>query len=161
MSILLYKVIKTMLKFQELSNIKGECITNTMTLYDLINTNYKTFGIKAKAKAVLLISTDKDEDETIINLCYGHLVIELDDGSIIDPSHETNSKKNKEYYDNIKDLLSGESKKFYNNFDMKYIISEFIEFKKKADIINSGEFKTGPNTDFYNDQWDLIELILN
>jgi hypothetical protein len=111
------KIIRSMREFQEKNGIKKQCVTNAQYLYDCIKINHSSANVKVKA--LMVISTD-DYAETC-TCVSGHLAIILvDDETLIDPSYDVFSLKNKSYFDNIKDLM--------DSFDDK------DSLKKKFDI---------------------------
>uniref|UniRef100_A0A6C0LE21 Uncharacterized protein n=1 Tax=viral metagenome TaxID=1070528 RepID=A0A6C0LE21_9ZZZZ len=151
-------VVIGMREFQRINCIKNECVTNVQYLYDCFKINSAS---AIKAKPVIVVSID---DETQTFICVGgHLIILLDDNeTIIDPSYDVFSLKNKSYYDNIKDLMdsfNNESKEILKQIFQKSI-SKFLEFIKLADRINNGELVICDKK-FYNNQADYIEKIVN
>jgi hypothetical protein len=92
-----------------------------------------------KIKAVFVFSNNEEEDTYII--VGGHLVVILDDETIIDPSYDIYCLKNKSYFDNIKDIVN-----IFNNkvelkkkIDIKKLICDHIKFMKISEQINNGE----------------------
>ena len=79
------KLAQYMRQYQKENGIEKNCATNVQLLYDMIETNQ---FCKAKVKAVLVFSEDKND---IVATSY--LVIELYDGTVIDPSYDTYSLK--------------------------------------------------------------------
>ena len=105
-------------------------------------------NVKVKAVIGILLH----EHRTIIYA--GHLVVEVDEEFIIEPSYEVYSMHNIEYFDNIKQLMNAFA--FPNKNDMKDAIKEFICFTKIADTINNGEL-TITDKEHYNNQADYVE----
>jgi len=160
MTELISNVILCMRDFQEKNCIKKQCVTNTQYLYDCIRMNTSS---KVKAKPVIVVSID---DELHTFLCVGgHLVIVLDDDTIIEPSYDIFSLKNKSYFDNIKDFMNSfDNKSNCMNeelnkeftFMLKKSVGHFLNFIKLAERINNGELVIC-DKDFYNNQADYIE----
>lgn len=155
LSILISNIILSMREFQKENNIKKQCVTNVQYLCDTIKMN--TRG-NVKAKAVLVFSSD-NETETAI-FVGGHLVVVLDDDTIIDPSYDIFCLKNKSYFDNIKDLVDMFDNKVQlkSKIDIKKLVCDHIHFMKLADQINNGEFLITEKK-FYNEQADYIEKL--
>ena len=108
-SILISNIVLSMREFQKQNNIKKQCITNTQYLYDNITMN----SVNVKAKPVFVFS--HDDEEGTATFVGGHLLVILDDGTMIEPSYDIFCLKNKSYFDNIKDLMDV----FDNKDDLK------------------------------------------
>jgi len=134
---------RVMLNYQKENNIKRNCITNAQYLYDQINKNCKH---KVKARAVFVINEEKKL------FCQGHLVLEYEDGTFIDPSYEYASLNNSKYFTTIHDLHLKESDINYK----KELIKIFIKFINHANEINQGEFLINDKK-YYDDQADYVE----
>jgi hypothetical protein len=155
-TIIISSIIRSMREYQKKYNIKGQCITNTQYLYDII----KNYTNDVKTKAVYVISENKEEN--IFTLVGSHMVLVLDDDTCIDPSYEIFCLKNKSYYNNFENLMSNFNDKSKNilkeKFDLKKIISEHIRFKKISNEINNGEFFLSiTGKEYYNKQADYVE----
>ncbi len=149
------KIIRSMREFQEKNGIKKQCVTNVQYLYDCIKINHSSANVKVKA--LMVISTDNDAETC--TCVSGHLAIILvDDETLIEPSYDVFSLKNKSYFDNIKDLMDSFDDKdsLKKKFDIKKIVLDHIYFMKLAEQINNGEL-TIADKKFYNDQADYIE----
>ena len=145
--IMLGNMVLLMREYQKKHNIKKQCVTNCQYLYDTLKANYPLNNIKVKA--VLGISSN--DDRTIIY--EGHVVVDVDEKFILEPSYEVYSTDNIEYFDNIKQFMN--KYKIPKN-DMKGVIKEFIDFTKLADAINNEEL-TITDTEYYNNQADYVE----
>ncbi len=145
--IILGNIVLLMREYQKKHNIKKQCVTNCQYLYDTLKANYPLNNIKVKA--VLGISSN--DDRTIIY--EGHVVVDVDEKFILEPSYEVYSTDNIEYFDNIKQFMN--KYKIPKN-DMKGVIKEFIDFTKLADAINNEEL-TITDTEYYNNQADYVE----
>ena len=154
-TIMISNIILSMREFQEKNYIKNQCITNTQYLYDCIKQNSI---INVKVKAIFAFSRDDETDTTIF--VGGHLVVVLDDDTIIDPSYDIFCLKNILYFVNIKELMDIFDDKDYlkTKVDIKKIVLDHITFMKYADQINNGECIV-TDKKFYNDQADYIETL--
>ena len=157
MEILISNVVLSMREFQKNNGIKKQCVTNTQYLYDTIKMNSIN---NVKAKAVFVLSCDNDTDTSVF--VGGHLVVKLDDETIIDPSYDIFCLKNKSYFDNIKDLMDmfndNDKVKLKSDVDIKKLICDHIHFIKLAEQINNGQH-TITEKKFYDNQADYIEKI--
>jgi len=146
--IMLANIVLLMREYQKKHNIKKQCVTNCQYLYDTFKENCPLNNIIVKAVIGILLN----DDRTIIY--KGHVVVEVDEEFIIEPSYEVYSIGNIEYFDNIKQFKNRFT--FPNKNDMKDMIKEFICFTKLADIINNGEL-TFTDKEYYNNQADYVE----
>ena len=146
--IILANIVLLMREYQKKHNIKKLCVTNCQYLYDTFKENCPLNNIKVKA----VIGISLNDDRTIVYA--GHVVVEVDEEFIIEPSYEVYSMHNIEYFDNIKQLMNVFA--FPNKNDMKDAIKEFICFTKIADTINNGEL-TITDKEHYNNQADYVE----
>jgi len=154
-TILIANIILSMREYQKENNIKKQCVTNAQFLYDTIKVN----SIRnVKTKAVFVYSDNNEEDTAII--VGGHLVVELDDETIIEPSYEIFCLKNKSYFDNIKDLVNIFDNKveLKTKIDIKKLICEHIHFMKISEQMNNGELII-TDKEHYNKQADYIEKL--
>ena len=156
MEYMIGRTVDNMREYQNLNNVKGQCITNTQYLYDTIK--YNSFGkyVEFKAKAVFVIKID---NELNLTRFVTHVVLNVKDKSndeeyIIDPSYETFSLKNKKYYDTIQSFMPI----FKNTTDenKKKMLKDFVDFSEYADNINNGGLLLADRK-FYNQQADYIE----
>jgi hypothetical protein len=92
------------------------------------------------------------EHRTIIYA--GHLVVEVDEEFIIEPSYEVCSIDNILYFDNIKAFMN--KYKIPDTNDMKHLIKDFVSFTKLADAINNGEL-TITDKEYYQNQANYVE----
>ena len=145
---MLANIVLYMREYQKMHNIKKQCITNCQYLYDNLKANMPSHNIKVKA--VIGISSNEDIDTTI--LYAGHVVVEVDEEFIFEPSYEVYSIDNIEYFDNIKIFINSVTN--INNSDKKHVIKEFIDFQKLADSINNGEALV--EKEYYNKQADYV-----
>ena len=154
--ILISNIIHSMREFQKENKIKTQCVTNTQYSYDIIKNNSSITNVKAKA--VYVFSNDAETDT--LHFVGGHLVVVLDDETIIDPSYDVFCLKNKSYFDNIKDLMDNfdDKNKLNTKIDIRIMVSQHIRFMKLAAQINRGEL-VFTDKKFYNDQADYIEKL--
>lgn len=154
-SIFIANIILSMREYQKENNIKKQCVTNAQYLYDTIKMNSNS---NVKTKAVFVFSNNNEEDTAIF--VGGHLIVILDDETIIEPSYDIFCLKNISYFDNIKDLVNIFDDKVCLNskIDIKKLIYDHIHFMKISDQINNGEFII-TDKKHYNKQADYIEKI--
>ena len=154
-SILIANIILSMREYQKENNIKKQCVTNAQYLYDIIKMNSIS---NVKTKAVFVFSYNNEEDTAIF--VGGHLVVELDDETIIEPSYDIFCLKNKSYFDNIKDLVNifDNKNELKTKFDIKKLICDHIHFMKISEQINNGELLI-TDKEHYNKQADYIEKL--
>jgi hypothetical protein len=109
-----------------------------------------------KTKAVFAFSNDPEKDTN--TFVGGHLVVVLDDETIIDPSYDIFCLKNISYFDNIKDLMDifYDKVELKSKIDMKKLIRDHIHFMKISEKINNGELII-TEKEHYNKQADYIE----
>ncbi len=156
------RTVNNMREYQNLNNVKGQCIANVQYLYDTFKANLSNKQnckhTEFKAKAVFVIKTD---NKLNVERFITHLVLNVKDKSngeefIIDPSYETFSLKNKNYHDTIQSFMS-----FFKNTtdeNRKKLLKDYISFSKYADIINNdGHLITDCNYKFYNQQADYVQ----
>ena len=115
-SILIPHITHSMREYQKKNNITRQCVTNAQSLCDIIKNNSTS---NAKTKAVFVVAENNEEDANII--VSGHLVVELDDETILEPSYDIFCLQNKSYLDNIKDVV--------NIFDNKVTLKTKIDIK--------------------------------
>jgi hypothetical protein len=78
-------------------------------------------------------------------LCYGHLVVEINETEILESSLDIVLMPKRKYYKNIKEYLDeylGNNKInfiYKNKENLKELVKEFIEFTKIAEQMNKGE----------------------
>ncbi len=142
-------ITKLMWEYQKNNNIIQQCMTNTSYLRDQLLIN----GYDCKAKAVIMTTYD----DGVLDICRGHLVIDIGNNMLIDPSYETNFKPNKNYFDNIVALLKAFPKLKEKNECMVLTIKDFIKFKEYENKINNNELLIS-NKEHYYKQADYVEM---
>lgn len=138
-----------MRQYQKENGIEKNCATNVQLLYDMIETNQ---FCKAKVKAVLVFSEDKND---IVATSY--LVIELYDGTVIDPSYDTYSLKNAKHFDNFKDfmdIINGKPE-IKDKIDINKIISLHVDYVKISEQLSKNGYVTNL-AEYYDDQLDYV-----
>lgn len=135
---------------QKEHNITKQCITNVTTFIDVITPLIKN---KVTAKAVVGVGWDAEKKEIYI-IC-GHLVVEIDDLGIFDPSHEIHNLKNTKWCDSFQSL----NEAYPTREEKKTHLKEHLMFIKTADRINNGEFII-ESREHYDKQMDFIQKML-
>ena len=155
---IILNISKHMCHYQKTHNIKGECLANVSYLLNNIKLNFPSF--KAKARAVLVAFYDKETD---CLRSINHVVIDLGNGDLLDPSHEINSIPDTDYCLNFNVFYKSYGqcvhidKKILNS-RFKELIELCIRFEKHADDINNGEWIVA-DKDTFNKQADYIDFI--
>lgn len=139
--------VQHMMRFQELNNIKKECVTNSWLLYQFMVQN----GYDVKAKAVIAVSTEDSQVEII----EGHMVLSYDDDIVIDPSFEIVTKPNLKYFDSIQCVVKYLPKLKEEKQRVVDMLKEHMKFREVADIINKGESE--PNTTYYDTLFNYLD----
>ena len=126
-SIMIANIILSVRKYQKKNNIKKQCVTNCQYLYDIIKMNSNS---NVKTKSVIACSVNYEENTTIV--ISGHIIVVLDDETIIEPSYDIFSLENVSYFENIKDFIRAFEDKnvLKTKFDIKKILNDHIKFKK-------------------------------
>ena len=152
-------ILRFMHQYQKENNITAKCLTNVL----YINNMARQYGLKPKVKAVAVISRD---DNGAYMVCPKHVVIEIVDDCLIDPSYEMHSMSKKTYFDTITELLQCMPILKNNKETLKDSINGFMEFTKNANKINTycgkGQLAAGDDNDdsYYNNQADYVESMM-
>jgi len=85
-------MVLLMREYQKKHKIKKQCVTNCQYFYDNFKANCPLNTIKVKA----VIGVSLNSDRTIIY--EGHVVVEVDEKFIFEPSYEVYSTDNIEYF---------------------------------------------------------------
>ena len=144
MDSILSKTFAYLKEWQKLNNVKGECISNASFAAELLYA-YGCPRIKSsiKAKSILAVGVTKDGHLALIG---GHLVLQLDATTFMDPSYEISSLTDVEYFDCIvkfKNRILGKDgdKKYELLPSLKGFVEDaikaFSEFDAFADEVNS------------------------
>ena len=146
------KVVDLMREYQRENDIKNQCITNCQYLYDTIIYSFKSLKHRVKVKPVIFVSLSKQ-------LFVIHMVVEFDD-FIIDPSYETFSVEDREYYSSIGDI-----KNIFKHIDggltHRECIEIFLKFVNCAEQMNKYNICMVACKDFYNKQADYISQVMS
>jgi hypothetical protein len=146
------KVVDSMREYQRENDIKNQCITNCQFFYDTIVYTFKNIKDRVKVKPVVFVSLSKQ-------IFIIHMVIEFDD-FIIDPSYETFSVEDREYYSSIGDIKS-----IFNHIDggltHRECIEIFLKFVSYAEQMNNNDTCLVACKDFYNKQADYISQVMS
>ena len=148
-------VMAHMLAFQSQNLIASECMTNVQYLYDCIKMSDP--NNRAVVKTVMVIN----HEGRTFQFITAHLVIELDNGQIIDPSYDVFALKNRRYYDDIQNMLSSFDESVRKTFIQKYgdTFDDFKKFNEIAKQINGGVCLIHDKI-FYNAQADHVEKMM-
>ena len=143
-------IILKMRKYQKINKVEDQCMTNCQYLYDCIKFN--NIDVKLSVRPIYVVSIDEDT----FTLMGGHVVVMLGD-TLLEPSYDVHTTKNKKYYHNISDVLR--VYKIPDKSLIKKAIKDHIKFQKIADEINSGVILIA-SREHYNKQADYVENIL-
>jgi len=152
---LISNIVVSMRKYQKENNVKKQCVTNAQYLYDTMKINLNN---NVKTKAVFVFSDNNQEDTAIF--VSGHIIVTIDNKTIIEPSYDIYCLENTSYFDNIKDLVSifDDKIELKSKIDIKKLIYDHIHFIKISEQINNGEFII-TDKKHYNKQADYIEKL--
>ena len=142
------EIANVMCLYQKLQNVEKECITNTQILFDIINDNYPHLDVKAKPCFVIEQNKDKKYVKIIV-----HIIIYINNKTIIDPSYETCSLKNALYIDTINDIKDLLGDFFKNN--SKYLITKFLKLNDYCNKMNTKKERV-VNSEYYNNVFDFL-----
>jgi len=140
-----------MREYQRINNISAHCITNSQYLYDMITKNTK---LNVKVKSTYVISYD-EKIKTV--RCTNHLIISLNNKTVIDPSYDTYVQKDRRYFTNVKDLVTY-GVEFKDRTTLKEFITKYLHFEKIANDMNKGIVQVS-DMKYYHDQADHMEII--
>jgi len=143
-------IILKMRKYQKINKVEDQCMTNCQYLYDCIKFN--NIDVKLSVRPIYVVSIDEDT----FTLMGGHVVVMLGD-TLLEPSYDVHTMKNKKYYHNISDVLS--EYKIHDKSVLKNAIKNHINFQKIADEMNSGLILIA-SKEHYHKQADYVENIL-
>lgn len=145
-------LVTLMHEYQKKHKVKGKCITNTTYLVDCLRMS----GVNARAKAVIAYWFDHD-GRAFYN-CV-HMVVELGDDTIVDPSYEIDSIHDCHYVDKLHlaypKCLEGAKVK-HEGIGKKEKVEAFLQFIEFAKRINDGEVLV-TDREYYNAQADYVE----
>lgn len=149
------EICHAMRDFQKVRAIKGQAITNVQYLYD--TARYAKLAPKARATIVLSMTDDPEGSPKLI---AHHIVIEFNDGMIVDPSYDVASLKNKTYFSNVKDLINSfdDKTELDRQCNLKHRLREHIIMTRVAEQINNGQAIVS-DKQFYNEQANYIDRL--
>ena len=154
----LIKFITMMRKYQEINNTKGECLTNSMYLYDFLTRNYP--DVKPRFLAVIVEDCDRFRELIMRHIIHMIVIINIDGEEIIlEPSSEIENISNRIYIKTFKELNDSVKDNIQYKSDIehrKLILKQFMKFKEYENKLNNGEFVRNPK--YYNALADYVEL---
>ena len=124
--------ITLMEAYQKIHNIKGKCISNATYLKDYI----ESLSLTCKVVPVMNIYADDSNKRNIITV---HMVVELDDGRMYDPSYEIDQHHGM-YVKTIaefNDWYNEAPNPIVDGLTHKEIVLNFLGFLKNAERINT------------------------
>ncbi len=152
------KLMLAMHTYQKVHNTKSQCGTNSYYFCDSINYNFP----EANAQAASVIAYSIKDHTAII-----HIVVMIGN-KLYDPSYETFSLKDVQYFHNVKDLKNWLNEKkitlllTVNGIELnpleslKFIIKEMIRLTNISKLINNGGSGIMCKK-YYNKQADFID----
>ena len=146
------KFLECMLKYQQINNIKQQCMVNAQFL--------RNYFIEIRGSPVVKPTICVGIKNGCTVTIPAHLTI-LIDGILIDPSYEFQSIENKVYLHSIDEFV--EFCKI-NEYDVtespgfKYQMANFLRFVESAKRMNNGEQL--PLTKYYNKLGKYVENIM-
>lgn len=158
------RLVEKMHQYQRKHDIKGQCLANTQYLYDSVNASFPRIQPKAIAVIVHKNILSKEcgiidgklhieiEDRLII-----HMVLQIGDNKIIDPSAEIADLVDAQYIGfDIPKLLKKLRNDGMSESDIKFALKQYLLFKSYAERINSGELIICDKS-YYLNQNDYIQ----
>lgn len=148
------KILDLMWDYQKAHAITQRCMTNTQFALDCIKTNYP--GVNPKAVAVFVSHTDYVKQATVVVV---HLVIQIGENKLIDPSYETHSVANPHYCNNFNIFWEGFKVLPDAEKHKKWFLEKFIGLAKVAERMNKGELCVY-DADYYQKQADYVQEMM-
>jgi len=152
------KFIKLMRKYQEINNTRGECLINSMYLYDFLIRNNPY--IQPRFIAVIVEDSDRLRELIIRHIVHMVVIINIDGEEIIlEPSLEIKNIRTKKYIKTFKELNDSMKDNIQYKSDIEHrksILKQFLKFKEYEKKLNNGEFVHNPK--YYNGLADYVEL---
>ena len=151
--LILDKYLEFILKYQKNNNITRHCITNVQYYRD----HLKIEGYSPVVKPAICISTKNNNT----NINFAHLVIVINNTSIIDPSYEFKILKDKLYFHSIGNFIKYcKNNIIYNRvlemYNLKDELDKFVNFIKYAKDINNNKLRV-VCPKYYNKLADYVE----
>jgi len=154
----LIKFITMMRKYQEINNTKGECLVNSMYLYDFLIRNCP--DVKPIFLAVIVEDCDRIRELIMRHIIHMVVIINIDGEEIIlEPSLEIENIRNRTYIKTFKELNHSMKDNIQYKSDIEHrksILKQFLKFKEYEKKLNNGEFVHNPK--YYNGLADYVEL---
>ncbi len=142
-------IVRSMVEYQKTNNITGMCLTNALYLKDSL------IASQVPAKVKSCFACYKNEK---IRAIVVHMVVQLHDDTLIDPSYEI-CCQNPKYFDKYHMALSYMS---FNKSFTKKVLEDYLHFVSLSEKINQGEILISRgDKDYYYNQADYVELQLN
>jgi len=113
-----YEFMTHMRTYQQKNNIKGECLTHSICLYDFL----KSIGIGGEIKCYYVYANELVEGSNM----YIHCVVKVGD-NILDSSLEVNKYPNAIYYVKITDVIKNHN---LGKKNVRFLLDNKIEFDK-------------------------------
>ena len=152
------KFLECMLKYQQINNIKEQCVANVQYLRDMLF----MLGASVVVKPTICIGTKNDG----FMMNAGHLTIYLNKDTLIDPSYEFQSIENKMYFHSLGEFLKycktftielkGKKMKLFEAPEFKDNIAAFVRFIEIAKDMNNGKMRIASKK-YYNELADYVE----
>jgi hypothetical protein len=139
--------LDNMYAYQKKHNIKKQCITHTQLLYDAMNHS----NLPVKAKAVIVYHIEND-----VGVATVHMVVEREDGVILDPSYDIHSKK-ADYFQTFADANKIFTK-MNNGLSKKDFVTIWLKFINYADMINNG-MAIVADSEYYHKIADYMDTV--
>lgn len=154
-------VLKYMLFYQSNNNVKGCCIQNCQYFYDMARVNCSNVQLIPKAVIVVYNTTINGVEGTA---CHVHMILEDQDGKIIDPSYEVHSLHPKLYFTSVKKLTDCLKKNQEHTpareTIIKTAISAYLKFLDYEKRILNPHASTQSNEEIYNSQAAFIRSLM-
>jgi len=149
---MIISIYKAMMDYQKQNNTTDRCFTNASYLADNLNMN----GIKARLKVVIACYDNVEIEMHVFN---SHVVVELENGDIIDPSYDVNRFK-PSYIDKIHQLPLLNLSKEQNGITLKEMVSSFISFMDFANKYNEKGKLYVTDKEYYHKQADFVDKVI-
>jgi hypothetical protein len=148
---------KHMMLFQKKNKIKAECVSNTQFLLEHVKLYAQAhnipFTLKAKTVMAFYINKKQQPVSTI------HIVVQIDENRILDPSYEFYRIKDVQYFESLKPYMSFMKQHSVIDKELKhrfrYAIKQFLDFKntyEEMPILCDSIF----NQPYYDKQLDFL-----
>lgn len=154
-------LLLSMQLYQCENDIKGCCIQNCQYFYDMVRFNCSSIQVKPKAAIVVYQTTIDSEEGVAFHI---HMVLEDQDGEILDPSYEIHSLQSKMYFTSVKDFTDFYKKKREQTpshvATLKSTISQYLNFLEFEKSILDPRASVQSNEEIYNAQAAYVRALL-